>query len=190
MMNIAHGSFVYIYFKCSTMVYKGVFQTFWLLFEQVWFCRVWSSTKYVYCVWSFFYWLFIIFTLKLEFSQFDIKMVYMPTTRLFLRTFGIYPNKKLSKHGLADTLYIFILSLPLWFVLLTSYAYFAANLQTADIAVITDSMYTSFIFTMMCGNFILLAMRKFEIRKVIDDIGKLEAERELKISPISSYKRN
>lgn len=187
MMNIAHGSFVYIYFKCSTIIYESVFQTFWLLFGQVWFCRVWSSTKYVYCVWSFFYWLFIIFTLKLEFSQFDIEMVYMPTTRLFLRTFGIYPNKKLSKHGLADTLYILILSLPLWFVLLTSYAYFAANLQTADIAVITDSMYTSFIFTMMCGNFILLAMRKFEIRKVIDDIGKLEAERELNISFISSY---
>lgn len=114
----------------------------------------------------------------------------MPTTRLFLRTFGIYPNKKLSNHGLADTLYIFILSLPLWFVLLTSYAYFAANLQTADIAVITDSMYTSFIFTMMGGNFILLAMRKFEIRKVIDDIGKLKAERELKILFISSYLRH
>lgn len=188
MMNTAHGSFVYIYFMCSTMVYKGVFQLFWLLFGQVWFCRVCSLTKYFYCVWSFFHWFFFItITLKLEFSQFDTKMVYMPTTRLFLRTFGIYPNKKLSKHGLADTLYIFILSLPLWFVLLTSYAYFAANLQTADIAVITDSMYTSFIFTMMCGNFILLAMRKFEIRKVIDDIGKLEAERELNISFISSY---
>lgn len=115
-------------------------------------------------------------------------MVYMPTTRLFLRTFGIYPNKKLSKHGFPDTLYIFVMSLPLWFVLLTSYAYFVANLQTADIAVITDSMYTSFIFTMMCGNFILLAMRKFEIRKVIDDIGHLETERKSRIT--ISFQKN
>lgn len=104
-------------------------------------------------------------------------MAFMPTTLLFLRTFGIYPNKRLSKHGFADTLYIFVLSLPLFFVLLTSYAYFAANLKTADIAVITDSMYTSFIFTMMCGNFILLGIRKFQIRKVIDEIGGLQAAR-------------
>lgn len=104
-------------------------------------------------------------------------MSFMPTTHLYLRIFGLYPNKMISKPGIRDTLYIIVLSLPLWFVNLTSYAYFKANIQTADIAVITDTMYTSFIFTMMCGNYILLTIRKFQIRKIIDYIEDLVTER-------------
>lgn len=94
----------------------------------------------------------------------------MPTTRRFLRWFGLYPSEKLNQPGIKDTLYIIVVSLPLWFVLLTSYAYFKANIKTADIAIITDNMYTNFIFTMMCGNYFLLTLRKFEIREVIDEM--------------------
>lgn len=91
--------------------------------------------------------------------------------------FGLYPSETTKKIGIRDTLYIIVLSLPLWFVNLTSYAYFNANLQTADIAVITDSMYTSFIFTMMCGNYIILTIRKFQVRRIIDYIEDLVTER-------------
>lgn len=111
-----------------------------------------------------------------------LKMVhFMPTTRRFLRWFGLYPSENLTRSGIKDTLYIIVVSLPLWFVLLTSYAYFKANIKTADIAVITDNMYTNFIFTMMCGNYFLLTLRKFEIREIID-----EMEAMLKISKFNS----
>lgn len=114
-------------------------------------------------------------------------MNYMPTTRLFLRMFGLYPNKNIAAAGVSDTLYIIMVSLPLWFVVLTSYAYFEANLKTADIAVITDSMYTNFIFTMMCGNYILLTIRKFQIRRVIDDIETVVMDREFFFSNHQSH---
>lgn len=91
--------------------------------------------------------------------------------------FGLYPSEATKKLGIRDTLYILVLSLPLWFVNLTSYAYLEANLKTADVAVITDSMYTSFIFTMMCGNYIILTIRKFQVRHVIDYIEDLVTER-------------
>lgn len=97
-------------------------------------------------------------------------MKFMPTTRLLLRGYGLYPSENVIKPGFVDTAYIIILSLPLWFVLLTNYAYLEANIKTADIAVITDSMYTSFIFSMMCGNYFVLARRKIQIREVIDEI--------------------
>lgn len=97
----------------------------------------------------------------------------MPTTRRFLRWFGLYPSENLNQPGVKDTIYIIVVSLPLWFVLLTSYAYFKANIKTADIAVITDNMYTNFIFTMMCGNYFLLTLRKFEIREIIDEMGAM-----------------
>lgn len=104
-------------------------------------------------------------------------MSYMPTTRKFLRMFALYPDKSITKVGFTDTLRIILISLPLWFVVLTSYAYLKVNLKTADIAVITDAMYTNFIFTMMCVNYILLTVRKFQVRKVIDDIGELVEKR-------------
>lgn len=115
-------------------------------------------------------------------------MSFMPTTRAFLRMFALYPHKSISKTGVIDTLRIVVTSLPLWFVVLTSYAYFNANLKTADIAVMTDAMYTNFIFTMMCGNYILLTIRKFQIRKLIDDIEVMVEEREF--DPISFKIRN
>lgn len=101
----------------------------------------------------------------------------MPTTRKFLRGFGLYPHKSVQKAGVSDTLRIVVTSLPLWFVCLTSYAYFEANLKTADIAVITDAMYTNFIYTMMCFNYIALTWRKFQVRKVIDDIETVVKQR-------------
>lgn len=113
------------------------------------------------------------------FSVNQKKMSYMPTTKLFLKGFGLYPNKSISETGILDTLRIFVTSLPLWFVTLTSYAYLNANLTTADIAVITDAMYTNFIFTMMCLNYFLLTIRKFQVRKVIDDIENVVVERKL-----------
>lgn len=103
----------------------------------------------------------------------------MPTTRTFLRMFALYPDKSITKVGLTDTLRIIVTSLPLWFVALTSYAYLEANRKTANIAVITDAMYTNFIFTMMCGNYILLTIRKFQVRKVIDVMGLIVKERKL-----------
>lgn len=106
---------------------------------------------------------------------------FMPTTRRFLRWFGLYPSENISQTGIRDTLYIIVVSLPLWFVLLTSYAYFEANIKTADIAVITDNMYTNFIFTMMCGNYYLLTLRKFGIREIIDEMQAM-----LKISEFNS----
>lgn len=100
-----------------------------------------------------------------------MKMVhFMPTTRRLLRWFGLYPSENLRQTGIKDTLYIVAVSLPLWFVLLTSYAYLKANIKTADIAVITDNMYTNFIFTMMCANYYLLSLRKFGIREIIDEM--------------------
>lgn len=116
-------------------------------------------------------------------------MSFMPTTRLFLRMFGLYPNKKITKTGVPDTLYIIMLSLPLWFVNLTSYAYLDANAQTADIAVITDSMYTNFIFTMMCGNYIILTIRKFQVRSVIDFMDDVVMERKLFIISAILHRR-
>lgn len=96
---------------------------------------------------------------------------------MFLRGFALYPHKDIRKTGVSDTFRIIVTSLPLWFVALTSYAYFKANIKTADIAVITDTMYTNFIFTMMCFNYILLTVRKFQVRKVIDDIEAVVTER-------------
>lgn len=91
--------------------------------------------------------------------------------------FALYPDKSITKTGFTDTLRIVLTSLPLWFVALTSYAYLKANLKTADIAVITDAMYTNFIFTMMCANYIMLTVRKFQVRKVIDDMGLVVEKR-------------
>lgn len=115
-------------------------------------------------------------------------MSYMPLTRVLLRGFGLYPHKSITKTGFLDTLRIIVTSFPLWFVMLTSYAYSNANLHTADINIITDTMYTNFIFTMMSGNYILMAIRKFDIRKLIDDIENIVKERKLydmvtKLSP-------
>lgn len=111
----------------------------------------------------------------------------MPTTRKFLRGFALYPHKSIQKTGVPDTLRIIITSLPLWFVVLTSYAYLEANLKTADIAVITDAMYTNFIFTMMCFNYILLTLRKFQVRNVVDDIEAVVTECECLLNSVQGY---
>lgn len=82
-----------------------------------------------------------------------VKMSYVPTTRMFLRGFDLYPHKSIQKTGIFNTLRIIVTSLPLWFVGLTNYAYFEANLKTADIAVITDAMYTNFdVFQLYCAD--------------------------------------
>lgn len=104
-------------------------------------------------------------------------MVIMPTTYYLLCKFGLYPSKNISKTGVKDTLQITLLSLPILFNLITSFAYFVVNFKTADIAIITDSLYTNFVFLMMCGNYYLLALRKFTIREVIDDFDAVINER-------------
>lgn len=95
---------------------------------------------------------------------------FIPKTLYLMRFFGLFPPKNQESTKFKDVVYIFCLAFSLWFVLGGSYAYLYANIHTATVDIMTDNMYTNFIYQMMCSNYLLMSIGRFSIRDLINEL--------------------